>query len=117
MLDAAARLKLDKLLESRCEPCEGGVPPLTTEEARAYLGAALDWALDGNKIRRTFKFNDFAHSIEFVNKVAQLAEEEGHHPVIEIDFRKVTLILWTHAIGGLSTNDFILAAKANLLYD
>ena len=76
-----------------------------------------DWELSDNagKILREFKFKDFVEAMEFVNKVAKLAEREGHHPNFDIRWNKVKLELWTHAIGGLSENDFILAAKINKL--
>ena len=68
-----------------------------------------------DKIQREFNFKDFAKAMEFVNKVALLAEREGHHPEIHISYNKVRLVSWTHAIKGLSENDFILTAKINLL--
>ena len=73
------------------------------------------WTTDNKKISKTFKFADFKEAMKFVNKVADLAENEGHHPDINISYNKVEIILWTHAIGGLSTNDFIVAAKIDQL--
>lgn len=74
------------------------------------------WTMEGgSKITKTFTFKNFKQAMSFVNKVADLAEREGHHPDIEISWNKVTLTLWTHAIGGLSQNDFIVAAKVNVL--
>ena len=83
------------------------------EEIKKYL-AELKTAwevLEGKKLRREFKFTDFEEAIIFVNKVAKLAESEGHHPDINIFYNLVVIELWTHAVGGLSENDFILAAK------
>ena len=103
------------LSEKRCVACEGGVPPLTLEAAKELLNQVPDWNLDegGHSIQREFKFDTFPLAIEFVGKVAKIAESEGHHPDIKIVYNKVRLTLTTHAIKGLSENDFILAAKIN----
>ena len=105
------------LLDKRCVPCEGGIPPLTVQKAKSYLEQTPGWEIieGGKKIKREFKFKDFKEAIAFVNKVAELAESEGHHPDFHIFYSRVILELWTHAIGGLSENDFILAAKINQL--
>lgn len=84
---------------------------MSGEEAEALLEKVEGWKLKENKIRKVYRFKDFKESMRFVNKVADLAEEEGHHPDILVSWNKVTLTLTTHAIGGLSRNDFILAAK------
>ena len=84
---------------------------MSEKEVKAMLEEVKGWEWKGNKIRKVYKFKDFSESMKFVNKVADLAEEEGHHPDILISWNKVTLTLTTHAIGGLSENDFILAAK------
>ncbi len=101
------------LLNKKCVPCEGGIPPLTAEEIEKFQKElTLTWEVkEGMKIWHEFTFRNFVEAIAFVNKVAELAEEEGHHPVIKVDFNKVKIKLWTHAINGLSDNDFILAAK------
>ncbi len=102
------------LTSKKCVPCEGGALPLAGEQAKNFLAEVSDrWQLLDNKIAADLKFKDFKEAIAFVNKVADLAEEEGHHPDIAINYSKVRLVLWTHAIGGLSENDFILAAKIN----
>ena len=103
------------LTTRRCVPCEGGMLPLSAELVKKYLGEVSNWnvAPDGKSISRKYKFSDFKAAIAFVNEVADLAEFEGHHPDISISYNKVTLTLSTHAIGGLSENDFILAAKIN----
>ncbi|MEK7071515.1 MAG: 4a-hydroxytetrahydrobiopterin dehydratase [Patescibacteria group bacterium] len=87
--------------------------PFTREEAEKYLPDVPDWTLsaDNLKISKEYKFKDFIGAINFVNKVSEIAESEGHHPDIEVHYNKVRLTNWTHAIGGLSENDFILAAK------
>ena len=86
-------------------------------EVKKYLAELkTPWeVLDGKKIKREFKFKDFKEAIGFVNKVAALAESEGHHPDIHIFYNRVVLELTTHAVGGLSENDFILAAKIDQL--
>ena len=97
--------------------CEGGALPLNKEQAQSYLKMTLGWALneEGKKISREFKFKDFVEAMEFVNSVAKIAEAEGHHPDIHVFYNRVMIELWTHAINGLSENDFIVAAKINEL--
>jgi 4a-hydroxytetrahydrobiopterin dehydratase len=108
---------MDDLSQKKCIPCEGGTMPLTREEAKAYLDYASSWSLseDGKSISREMSFKDFAEAFGFVTHVAVLAEREGHHPDIDIRYNRVTLTSTTHAIGGLSENDFILAAKIDTL--
>lgn len=103
------------LLIKKCVPCEGGVEPMGREEAEEYLKETPGWTLNEGLISRQFKFQDFKQAMEFVGKVAELAESEGHHPDIHISYNIVRLESYTHAIGGLSENDFILAAKINEL--
>jgi 4a-hydroxytetrahydrobiopterin dehydratase len=102
-----------ELAAKKCVPCEAGVSPMTKSEAEAYLANVPGWTLseDGKKISREFTFKDFREAMRFVNAVADLAESEGHHPDISIVWNRVGLELSTHAIKGLSENDFILAAK------
>lgn len=101
------------LLKKKCVPCEGGAMPLSREEAQNYMSEVEGWTLDGEgkKISKEFKFADFIGAINFVERVADVAELEDHHPDIHVHYNKVLLELWTHAIGGLSENDFIVAAK------
>jgi len=104
------------LKSRKCVPCEAGTPPLGVEEIKNYLSDLNNWeVLENNKIIKEFKFKDFKEAMEFVNKVADLAENEGHHPNIGINYNKVEIVLWTHSIGGLSENDFILAIKLDNL--
>ena len=98
----------------KCQACEGGkVKVLSPEEARTLQAHVPKWKLrkDEPRLWREFTFKDFVRAMKFVNKVAELAEEEGHHPDFHIHYDKVKLGLWTHALGGLSENDFIVAAK------
>lgn len=109
------------LLNKKCIPCEGGAEPLGLSEVEEYMPQVLGWTLSTDedpdkglvnaRIFKEYKFKDFIGAMNFVDKVAELAEAEGHHPDIHINYNKVLLELWTHAIGGLSENDFILAAK------
>jgi 4a-hydroxytetrahydrobiopterin dehydratase len=113
-------------LKKHCIPCEGGAAPLSHEEAQNMLEEVPGWELhkvapssvkgraSHFQIQRDFKFKNFKEAVAFVNKVAELAEHEGHHPNILLhSWNKVRLTLYTHAIGGLSENDFIVAAKIN----
>ena len=107
------------LASRSCVPCRGGISPLTREQAEELLARAPAWSLEenGTRLRRRFEFEDFKKAIAFVNRVADIAEEQGHHPDIAIHWNKVDLVLWTHKIGGLHENDFILAAKVNRLLE
>jgi 4a-hydroxytetrahydrobiopterin dehydratase len=106
----------EELTRKSCTPCEGGVPPLPPEEVEALLGQVEGWELarEGKRIRRAWTVRNFQAGIDFFDRVAALAEQEGHHPDLHLEgYRQVTVEVWTHAIGGLSENDFILAAKIN----
>lgn len=105
------------LTKNHCVPCEGGTKPLDNKEIENYLTLLKTrWIVkDGKKIEQEFRFKNFLESMIFVNKIADLAESEGHHPDIYISYNKVKIELTTHAIKGLSTNDFILAAKIELI--
>lgn len=108
----------DQLTTKKCLPCEGGVPKLSPEQAASQLKELQGWNIAGNgqRIRKSWVVTDFMAAMEFFNRVAQLAEDEGHHPDLHLEaFRNVAIEIWTHAIGGLSENDFILAAKIDLL--
>lgn len=105
------------LSKKKCIPCEGGIPALTEKEIEAYIkDISADWKVtDNNRISKEFFFVSYRHTIDFVNKVADIAESEGHHPVLHIYFGRALVELWTHSINGLSENDFILAAKIDKL--
>jgi 4a-hydroxytetrahydrobiopterin dehydratase len=110
---------MEGLAEKKCVPCRGGIPPLTEPAARKLAEGTPTWRLAENatRLERHFEFRDFAAAMEFVNRVAEIAEAEGHHPDIAIHWNKVDLLLWTHKIGGLHENDFILAAKIDRLLE
>ena len=101
-----------KLLEMKCKACEGIQDKLSNKQIKSNLKQIKKWELFNNHhIEKTFKFPDFKSSLSFVNKIGKLAEKEGHHPNIDFTWGEVTVKLWTHALHGLSMNDFIMAAK------
>ena len=109
---------MTELNEMKCLPCEGGVKPYSREEAQAQIKKLPGWSLtaDGKRIRKEWRAKDFMTGIDFFTRCAEIAEEDGHHPDLHIEsYRNVAVELWTHAIGGLSENDFILAAKIDQL--
>jgi 4a-hydroxytetrahydrobiopterin dehydratase len=110
---------MTKLIEKHCVPCEGGTLPLDDAAAEALLGKIVGWrrALEpsGARITKQLRFDDFVAAIAFVDKMAVLAEAEGHHPDFCVHYDKVDITLWTHAAAGLTENDFILAAKLDAL--
>ena len=114
------------LMQKKCVPCEGDAEPLTREQINELIlqvsaggGSASGgegWeVVEDKKIMREFKFKNFVQAVDFVNRVADIAEIEDHHPDIHIFYNRVILELWTHAIDGLSENDFIVAAKINAM--
>ena len=104
------------LADRKCVPCQGGVPPLAGDELVLYGAEVPDWqVVDGHHISRTFKFADFAAALAFVNRVGDLAEQQGHHPNINFTWGRVTIDIWTHKIDGLHESDFVLAAKIDQL--
>lgn len=104
---------LTELSKKHCVPCEEGGTPFSREESEKMLREISQWTLlEDKEIEKTYDFKDFSEAVRFMNAVANVAEEEGHHPEIKLhDFKKVDIRIWTHAIDGLSENDFILAAK------
>lgn len=104
------------LTQKKCLPCEGGIQPLTLKEYTLLLQQIKGWRVAENKLEKDFTFKNFKKALDFVNKAGKIAEQEGHHPDIYIHgWNKVRLTLYTHAIGGLSENDFIVAAKIDVV--
>jgi 4a-hydroxytetrahydrobiopterin dehydratase len=102
----------DALISKHCVPCERGIPALTDEEIQALMAHLDGWTVVGGKrLAKTYKFPDFVRGLAFVNRAGEIAEAEGHHPDLYLTWGKVGVELSTHVIGGLSENDFILAAK------
>jgi 4a-hydroxytetrahydrobiopterin dehydratase len=106
----------DQLVAKKCLPCEGGVDPCSLPEAESQLQNLEGWYLthEGQRIRKDWTARHFMAGMDFFGRVAEIAEADGHHPDLHLEgYRNVSIELWTHAIGGLSENDFILAAKIN----
>jgi 4a-hydroxytetrahydrobiopterin dehydratase len=107
-----------ELTRKQCVPCEGGIAALSPQEIRDHLPALPGWRLtdDGRRIRREWRVKDFATALDFFNLVGQIAEREDHHPDLHLTgYRNVAIEIWTHAVGGLTQNDFIMAAKIDTL--
>jgi 4a-hydroxytetrahydrobiopterin dehydratase len=108
---------MSDLTAKRCKPCEGGVNPLTKEEVQGLLSKIQDWSQNetATEISRTYKFKNYYETMAFVNAVAWIAHQEDHHPDLEVGYSRCLVRYSTHAIGGLSENDFICAAKVDAL--
>lgn len=104
------------LAAKKCVPCRGGVPPLKGSELERLQREVSGWrVVDEHHLEKGFDFNDFKTALDFTNKIGHLAEEQGHHPDIHLAWGKVTVLIWTHKINGLTESDFILAAKIDRL--
>jgi len=113
-----ATMTTEELVAKKCQPCEGGVEPYTRQQSEEQLKRLTGWRLthDGQRIRKDWVVKNFVAGMNFFSRVADVAEEDGHHPDLHLEgYRNVWIELWTHAIGGLSENDFILAAKIDQL--
>jgi 4a-hydroxytetrahydrobiopterin dehydratase len=109
---------MSNLTSKRCQPCEGGVPALGPEQVANLLKDVPEWKLAGEskRIRREWRVKNFLAGLDFFRRVGELAEAEGHHPDLHlVGYRNVAIEIWTHAVGGLTDNDFILAAKIDQL--
>jgi 4a-hydroxytetrahydrobiopterin dehydratase len=107
----------ERLAGKHCVPCTGGVPALEGEELRR-LGGELGggWqVVEGHHLRKRFEFPDFVEALAFVNRIGELAEEEGHHPDLRLSWGRVDVEIWTHKIDGLTESDFVLAARIDRL--
>ena len=103
----------DDFSRRHCRPCEGGVTPMDGPDIEQGLHSLKGWAAEGGKLRKEYVFQDFVGSMAFVNRVAWIAESEGHHPDLAIHYNRVLVEIWTHAVSGLTENDFILAARVD----
>ncbi len=99
----------------KCLPCEGGIPPLGDAEIRSELAKRPGWTLEGGQIVRTFTFKNYHQTMAFVNAVAWIAHTQNHHPELVVGYKTCRVSYSTHAIGGLSRNDFICAAEVDAL--
>lgn len=105
---------MSELAKKACVPCRGGVPPLTSAQIQPLLEQIEGWeAVESHHLRKSFQFPDFKKALDFVNRVGEIAEREGHHPDILLSWGKAEVSIWTHKIDGLTESDFILAAKIN----
>lgn len=104
------------LASKTCVPCRGGVPPLKGQELASLKAQVPGWeAINEHHLHKTYTFPDFAKALAFVNRVGEVAEQQGHHPDIMLTWGKVEITTWTHKIDGLTESDFILAAKIDKL--
>lgn len=104
------------LKEKKCKPCEGGVAPFTADQIKEHLKQLNGWKESGNEISKEFEFKNYYQTAAFVNAVAWIAHQENHHPDIAFGYKTAKVAYSTHAIGGLSENDFICAAKVDALF-
>ncbi len=106
-----------ELRRSKCAPCEGGVDPLADAQIRPLLKGLQGWALDNGKIAKVYRFKNYYETMAFVNAAAWISHREDHHPDMVVGYNQCTVSYITHAIKGLSHNDFICAAKIDALFD
>lgn len=104
------------LSKGKCKPCEGGVPPLSDSQATEFLASLDGWARDGITITKTYRFANYYETMAFVNATAWISHREDHHPDLAVGYNQCQVHYTTHAIGGLSENDFICAAKLDALF-
>ncbi len=111
---------MNDLAKGKCVACRAGEPTLTEEQIQELLPQLHDWEVNDvngmKRLEKVFKFKNFAQALEFTNKIGAVAEEEDHHPLIITEWGKVTINWWTHKIGGLHKNDFIMAAKSDEIF-
>ena len=107
---------MSELAERQCVPCRGGVPPMKGEQINEMSLQLPDWqVVNEHHLQRSYRFKDFGETLGFVNRVGELAEEQGHHPDICFGWGKAEITIWTHKIDGLTESDFVLAAKIDKL--
>jgi 4a-hydroxytetrahydrobiopterin dehydratase len=107
---------MSDLASRQCVPCRGGVPPMKSPELEAYATQLENWeVIQDHHLKKVYKFKDFRETLEFVTRVGELAEQQGHHPDICFGWGKAEITIWTHKIDGLTESDFVLAAKIDRL--
>jgi 4a-hydroxytetrahydrobiopterin dehydratase len=107
---------MSELAERQCVPCRGGVPPMKGEQINEMSSQLPDWqVVNEHHLQRAYSFKDFREALDFVNRIGELAEEQGHHPDICFGWGKADITIWTHKIDGLTESDFVLAAKIDKL--
>lgn len=107
---------MSSLTEKKCKPCEGGVAPLTAEAAQGLLKQLDGWKIENGLLLKEFHFKNYYETMAFVNASAWISHREDHHPDLAVGYNACTVSYVTHAIGGLSDNDFICAAKIDALF-
>jgi 4a-hydroxytetrahydrobiopterin dehydratase len=108
---------MNELAHRKCKPCEGGVPAYGAQQAQDMLRSLKGWILEDGKLVKVYPFGNYHHTMAFVNALAWISHREDHHPDLEVGYNKCRVTYWTHALGGLSENDFICAAKCDALFD
>lgn len=108
---------METLAKRKCKPCEGGVPAYSSQQARELLQQLKGWLLEDGKLVKVYPFGNYYHTMAFVNALAWISHREDHHPDLAVGYNQCRVTYWTHAVGGLSENDFICAAKCDALFD
>ncbi len=108
---------MNDLATKKCKPCEGGMAALSDAQARDMLKQLKGWILEDGKLVKVYPFGNYHQTMAFVNALAWISHREDHHPDLEVGYNKCRVTYWTHAVGGLSENDFICAAKCDALFD
>ena len=108
---------MSELAKRKCKPCEGGVAPLSPAQARPMLKSLKGWIIEDNKLVKLYPFANYYQTMAFANALAWISHREDHHPDLMLGYNKCRVEYSTHAIGGLSENDFICAAKCDALFD
>ena len=108
---------MSELAKKRCKPCEGGVAPYNPQQAAEMLKQLKGWLVESGRLVKLYPFRNYYETMAFVNALAWISHREDHHPDLQVGYNKCRVEYWTHAIGGLSENDFICAAKADSLFD
>ena len=108
---------MNELARKKCQPCEGGIAPLSPQQVQPMLKGLEGWALDGKMIAKTYRFANYFETMAFVNAAAWVSHREDHHPDMAVGYNECRVAYVTHAIDGLSENDFICAAKLDALFE
>ncbi|OGA11874.1 MAG: 4a-hydroxytetrahydrobiopterin dehydratase [Betaproteobacteria bacterium RIFCSPHIGHO2_12_FULL_69_13] len=108
---------MNDLVTKKCKPCEGGMPPLDEQQAGEMLKQLKGWILEDGKLVKLYPFKNYYQTMAFVNALAWISHREDHHPDLSVGYNQCRVEYSTHAIGGLSENDFICAAKCDALFD
>lgn len=108
---------MNELATRKCKPCEGGVAPLGEQQIKPMLKGLTGWTLENGKLAKVYAFANYYQTMAFVNALAWISHREDHHPDLAVGYNKCRVEYWTHAINGLSENDFICAAKADELFN